>query len=102
MRKLFCLVLCLMLVLPAALAEEPASFFEEAEAQKFGRITRTYDSPTLKYTVERFTMEGERCYLTRVWVQDPSRQIRKATSAWRNGLWKRDKRKAPRHQPRCF
>ena len=53
MRRLTCLVLCLMLAAPAVLAEEPASFFEDAEAQKFGKITRTYDSPTLKYTVEK-------------------------------------------------
>ena len=63
-----------------------ASFFQEAEAQTVGRIVRTYDSPTLKYTVEKFLMEGEICYLSRIWVQEPSRQIRKATSDWKKNV----------------
>ena len=86
MRRLICLVLCLLLALPAAVAEEPAAFFEDAEAQKFGKITRTYDSPTLKYTVDKFLLDREISYLTRVWVQDPGRQIRKATSAWKKNV----------------
>ena len=86
MKKLLCLVLCLMLVLPAALAEEPASFLEDAQVQKFGRITRTYDSPTLKYTVDKFLLDREICYLTRVWVKEPGRQIRKATSDWKQNV----------------
>ena len=86
MRRLICLVLCLLLALPAAVAEEPAAFFEDAEAQKFGKITRTYNSPTLKYTVDKFLLDREISYLTRVWVQDPGRQIRKATSAWKKNV----------------
>ena len=86
MKRLLCLVLCMLLILPAALAEEPASFFEDAEAQKFGKITRTYDSPTLKYTVDKFLLDREICYLTRVWVSEPARQIRKATSAWKENV----------------
>ena len=75
-----------MLAAPAVLAEEPASFFEDAETQKFGKITRTYDSPTLKYTVDKFLLDREIAYLTRVWVQDPVRQIRKATSSWKQNV----------------
>ena len=86
MRRLICLILCLMLAAPAVLAEEPASFFEDAETQKFGKITRTYDSPTLKYTVDKFLLDREIAYLTRVWVQDPVRQIRKATSSWKQNV----------------
>lgn len=88
MRRLICLVLCLMLVLPAGLAEEPESFFEEAEVQKFGKITRTYDSPTLKYTVDKFLLDREVAYLTRIWVKEPGRQIRKATSVWKENVKK--------------
>ena len=88
MRRLICLVLCLMLVLSVGLAEEPASFFEEAEAQKLGKITRTYDSPTLKYTVDKFLLDRELAYLTRVWVKEPGRQIRKATSGWQKNVKK--------------
>lgn len=86
MKRLLCLILCLMFVIPAAAAEEPASFFEDAEAQKYGKITRTYDSPTLKYTIDKFLLDREICYLTRVWVQEPDRQIRKATSAWKKNV----------------
>lgn len=91
MKRLIALLICLMLIVPAALAEEPASFFEDAEAQKQGRITRTYDSPTLKYTVEKFLYDREICYLTRIWVQDPARQIRKATSDWKKNVKKPQK-----------
>ena len=84
--RLLCLLLCLLLCPPAAEAEEPASFFDDAEADSVGRIMWTYDSPTLKYTVEKFTMEGEVCYLTRVWVRDPVKQIRKAAGEWKKKL----------------
>ena len=85
-RKFLCLFLCLMCCVTAALAEEPADFFDQAEAESIGRFVRDYDSPTLKYTMEKFLMEGEICYLTRVWVQDPARQIRKATSKWKEDV----------------
>ena len=85
-RKFLCLLLCLMCCVTAALAEEPADFFDQAEAESIGRFIRDYDSPTLKYTMEKFLMEGEICYLTRIWVQDPARQIRKATSKWKEDV----------------
>ena len=31
-------------------------------------------------------LEKEICYLSRIWVQDPARQIRKATAKWEEGL----------------
>ena len=86
MKKLLCLAVCLLLMLPAALAEEPVSFFDDAQAQSIGKIKRTYDSPTLKYTVEKFLLDREICYLTRVWVQEPGRQIRKAASDWKRNV----------------
>ncbi len=85
-KRLACLLACLLLFPAAAPAEEPGDFFENAEADSLGKITRTYDSPTLKYTVERFTMHGEKCLLTRIWVQDPGRQIKKATAVWEKNL----------------
>lgn len=85
-RKLLCLLLCLVLFPLTASAEEPTEFIATATAEAVGRITRTYDAPTLKYTIEKFKLAGEICYLTRVWVQDPARQIRKATSAWKENL----------------
>ena len=87
MKRLFCILLCLALLpVLAAAEEEPASFFEDVKANAFGKITRTYDSPTLKYTTEKFVLEKEICYLSRIWVQDPARQIRKATAKWEEGL----------------
>ena len=84
--RLLCLLLCLLLCPLAAPAEEPASFFDDAEADSVGRIMWTYDSQTLKYTIEKFTMDGEVCYLTRVWVRDPAKQIRKAAGEWKKKL----------------
>lgn len=43
---------------------------------------REYDSETLKYRMETFNSKGVRCYLTKVWMKDPARQIRKVTSEW--------------------
>lgn len=87
MKRRVCLLLCLLLFpLAAPAEEEPAFFFSDVEADRLGKITRTYDSPTLKYTVESFTMSGERCFLTRIWVKDPARQIRKVTSDWKKNL----------------
>ena len=85
-KRIFCLLLCLLLIPFTAGAEEPAGFFDNIEADAVGRIVRQYDSPTLKYAIERFTMAGEKCYLTRIWVQDPARQIRKATAEWKGDI----------------
>ena len=85
-RRMICLILCLLLVPLFAAAEEPADFFDEVERDAVGEITMTFDSPTLKYTVEKFRMHGETCRLVRVWVQDPARQILKEQAAWKKNL----------------
>ena len=61
------------------------------ERDSVGRIVRTYDTPTLKYVMEKFKMDGEICYLTRIWVKDPAKQIRKATSEWKKDVKYPDK-----------
>lgn len=88
-RRLLCLLLCLLMLPLLAGAEE--SFFEEAEKDALGRIVRTYDSPTLKYQMEKFKMDNEICYVTRIWVQDPAKQIKKATSNWKEDVKYPDK-----------
>lgn len=88
-RRLLCLLLCLLMFPLQAGAEE--SFFEEAEKDALGRIVRTYDSPTLKYQMEKFKMDNEICYVTRIWVQDPAKQIKKATSNWKEDVKYPDK-----------
>ena len=87
MKKWLALLLLFCLCCPAAApAEEPDAFVKYAEAHSFGKMVVTYDAPTLKYTLEAFYMNGELCYLTRLWMKEPDRQIRKVTAAWKKGL----------------
>ena len=51
-----------------------------------GKVKRTYDSETLKFTLESVSYEGALCYVTKVWMADPGRQIRKATGVWEESL----------------
>lgn len=51
-----------------------------------GRRVVQYESDTLRYDIERFEYEGARCYLTKLWMADPGRQIRKATAVWEESL----------------
>ena len=86
-RFLACLLVCLLLAPGGAFGEEePVYFVQRAERDCIGTITIAYDTPTLKYTIETFLMNGERCYLTRIWMKDPARQIRKATGKWKKSL----------------
>lgn len=83
MKKMCALVLALMLPL-CALAEAPLPQWDWTF--KGTKIAAEYDSPSLKFTVERFEYEGARCYLSKVWMQDPGRQIHKATAEWEKNL----------------
>ena len=84
--------LCVLLLLAAfflqgaAAAEEPVNFVADAEADSLGVMKYSLDTPTLKYTIESFVMHGERCWFSRIWVQDPARQIGKATGEWKKTL----------------
>ena len=86
---LACLLLGLWLIPCVACgegAEEPVGFVQEAEADPLGAIVISYDTPTLKYTVDLFRMNKENCCLTRIWMKDPFRQIRKITGKWKKSL----------------
>ena len=88
-RFISCLMILALLGFAAAAGaeEEPAHFVQNAEADCFGKMVAAYDTATLKYTIETFLMNGGvRCYLTRVWIKDPARQIRKATGKWKKSL----------------
>ena len=87
-RRILGLLLCLLgLALPALGEEAPAAeSFPPREYDFTHRAYRSYDSETLKYRIETFTVKGCRCYLTKVWMQDPARQIRKATSEWKKNI----------------
>ena len=83
MKKLICLLLCALTLLCAALGEEALPPREYGFNHK---AYRSYESETLKYKMETFTIHGVRCYLTKVWMQDPARQIRKATAEWKKNI----------------
>ena len=50
------------------------------------RAYYAYDSESLQIKIETFVIHGVRCFLTKVWVQEPEKQIRKATSAWKQDI----------------
>lgn len=84
MKRMLCMILCLLLCPIGAFAEqsaEPPMIYDFS-----GKVVRSYDSETLKYTVEKFKYEGVTCYLSKIWLQDPGQQIRKVTSAWKRNI----------------
>ena len=101
-RRLVCLLLVLLCAISPCLAEEPAVSFPEPDSavvyppEEFEFLKRvyaagekkiaSYESETVSYLIESFNMEGTKCILTRVWVQDPARQFRKANAEWGAGL----------------
>ena len=82
------IVVFLLLTLAAApvLGEGAGEVLPRREYAFSGRVVRTYDAPSLKYTVEKFRYGGILCYLSKIWMQDPSRQIRKATAEWKKNI----------------
>ena len=94
LRKLICLLACLLVCLPlpllsgASAQEEEALWAPEPKAvyDFSGQVIRSYDSDTLQYTVEKFKVDGVVCYLSKIWVQDPARQIHKETAAWKKNI----------------
>lgn len=51
-----------------------------------GEIRRKYESDSLRYTVEPTRIYNTKCFVTKVWMQEPGLQIKKSTAAWREGL----------------
>jgi len=84
MKRLICLLLCLLL--PAVVWGEELEIYPQREYEFNHRAYRSYDSETLKYKMETFNIHGVRCYLTKVWVRDPARQIRKVTADWEKNI----------------
>lgn len=80
-KKWIALLLLLLLLPLPALGEG-----EQGYTLKNRELLYTYDAETLKYTLESCKVNGTKCYLTTVWVQDPARQIRKAISPWHKAL----------------
>lgn len=82
MKRFFALALMLML-LPLHTLAEPLPVYDPGVA---GKTAVTYDTDTLRYAIVRFTLQGTTCYLTRIWMADPGRQIHKATAVWEESL----------------
>lgn len=53
---------------------------------KADRINRSYNTDTLKYTVEATRIYNTKCFVTKVWMADPGKQIKKATAEWEKHL----------------
>lgn len=85
-RIIACLLICLLLPRTVCGEEEPVHFIQKTEANCIGTLVASYDAPTLKYTIETFLMNGEKSYLTRVWMKKPAKQILKATGKWKKSL----------------
>jgi len=83
MRRLWIWLMCLAILPLCAGAEEPLPVREYTFDH---RAYRSYDSETLKYKMETFNVHGVRCFLTKVWMADPGKQIRKATADWRKNI----------------
>ena len=74
-KKWACLLVCLLMGWAAAGAEEA---LPPREYEFTHKAYRRYESDTLTYRMETFTIKECRCYLTKIWMRDPARQIRKA------------------------
>ena len=85
MKKwLACLLLLCLAPLGAFAQEQAAPSYTYTKLKPFF----SYESDTLKYEIHTTALNKTKCYLTRVWMQDPGRQIKKAISPWRKALAK--------------
>ena len=105
---MLCFLLALLCALPAACAEglpgsgadglsageaeilslagaEPV-FPPEDYAWHGKKVSEQFDSDTLKYSIERDNIGRFTFFVTKIWVQDPERQIRKANAPWGKAL----------------
>ena len=91
-RRFFCLLLALLCALGAAAGGESAAVsgedavFPPMEYDFVKRQSARYESDTLIYSIESFTLDNVLCLLTKVWVRDPERQIRKVNAPWGQSL----------------
>ncbi len=80
-RKAVCLLWAFFLLMPAFTAAEESGYTFRKTADVAG-----YFSDTLQYTIESVKINDTKVYLTRIWMEDPGRQIRKAISPWHEHL----------------
>lgn len=82
MRRLLILLLIVCLLPLNALAD-PLPEYPYAYS---GRKVASHDSDSLRWTVERITVDDVTCYISKIWMADPGRQIGKATADWRENV----------------
>ena len=92
-RRLACLLLALLCFCSAAAEGIPGGdasgmedVFPPEEYEYTGKLRSRYESDTLRFTVESITPGNVYCILTKVWVQDPARQVRKVSAPWGESL----------------
>lgn len=81
MKKLLIVLLLCCLCIPACAETCPPR-----EYDFLGEPVALYESDTLRYDIELFHYEEAVCYLTKLWMADPGRQIKKATATWETDL----------------
>ncbi|MBE5779517.1 MAG: phosphodiester glycosidase family protein [Clostridiales bacterium] len=91
MRKLISLLLILLLF-PATAGAGKYTITEEGQPRPFyeyafsGEVVAGFSSDSLTWQIEHFQLEETECYLTKIWMADPGRQIGKATSDWQQNV----------------
>lgn len=85
MRK-FLLLLIVLLLPTAAWAECETEILPVYEYVFAGETKAEHVSDSLWWRIETFKHEKATCYLTKVWMSDPGRQIGKAASDWRKNI----------------
>ena len=83
MGKCLLFLCCLMLLAAPAMAQEVLPPYEYTFS---GEPVVSHDSPSLRWQIEQFTHQEAACFLTKVWMQDPGRQIGKATADWEQNV----------------
>lgn len=79
MKRFFCLALLCALLPVLALADALPVYPYTFQGDE---VLRSYRTETLQYTVEPCNVVGTECYVTKVWMQDPGRQIGKGMSEY--------------------
>ena len=85
MRRFLCLLLVL-LCLPCAIRAEDATVYPPETYEFSKHVSASHESDTLIYSIESFSLDTVPCLLTKIWVRDPARQIRKVNAPWGEGL----------------
>lgn len=93
MRKLLPLLLLFLLTVfppqafagPYTLTEDgvPLPFYDYAFS---GDPVASFASDSLQWQIESFELDGTLCYLTKLWMAQPGRQIGKATADWQQNV----------------